>query len=56
MNKFHVNIATDDEPYDAKTYCQNILRANRVLDRPKHILENGSGTQLLVFHLRTINH
>jgi hypothetical protein len=44
MNKFHVNIATDDEPYDAKIFCQNMLRANRVLLRPKHILEDGNDT------------
>jgi hypothetical protein len=36
MNKFHVNIATNDEPYNAKIYCQNILRANRILDGPNN--------------------
>jgi len=34
MNKFHVNIATDDEPYEAKVYCQNVLLANRALEGP----------------------
>jgi len=35
MNKFHVNIATEDEPNHASIYCQNQLLANRVLDGPK---------------------
>jgi len=35
MNKFHVNVATEDEPYEALIYCQNELRANRALDGPK---------------------
>ena len=34
MNKFHVNVATEDEPYEALIYCQNKLHANRALDRP----------------------
>merc|ERR1712194_819552 len=34
MNKFHVNIATEDEPYEAKVYCQNVLLATRALEGP----------------------
>merc|ERR1712194_809844 len=34
MNKFHVNIATEDEPYEAKIYCQNVLLATRALEGP----------------------
>merc|ERR1711884_930018 len=41
MNKFHVNIATEDEPYEAKIYCQNVLRATRALDRPNNDDDNG---------------
>merc|ERR1712118_9149 len=36
MNKFHVNIATKDEPYEARIFCQNELRANRALDSPNN--------------------
>jgi len=35
MNKFHVNVATEDQPYEALVYCQSALRANRDLDGPK---------------------
>jgi len=34
MNKFHVNIATADEPYEATVYCQNVLLATRALEGP----------------------
>jgi len=34
MNKFHVNIATEDKPYEAKIFCQNELLASRALDSP----------------------
>merc|ERR1712238_453093 len=34
MNKFHVNIATDDEPYEAKVNCQNKVLAIRALEGP----------------------
>jgi len=34
MNKFHVNIATADEPYNAKIYCQNEKLATRALEDP----------------------
>merc|ERR1712238_412482 len=34
MNKFHVNIATDDEPYEAKVYCQDTVLAIRALEGP----------------------
>lgn len=34
MNKFHVNIATEDQPYEAKIFCNNALRAQRALDGP----------------------
>jgi hypothetical protein len=35
MTKFHVNIATEDEPSFASLYCQNRLLKNRVLEGPK---------------------
>jgi len=35
MGKFHVNIATEDEPNEAWIYCQNRLHTNRVLDGPR---------------------
>jgi len=35
MNKFHVNVATEEQPYEALIYCQNKLRASRALDGPK---------------------
>jgi len=35
MNKFHVNVAQADEPYEAKIYCQGVLHAQRALDYPK---------------------
>merc|ERR1711862_620838 len=35
MNKFHVNVATEDQPYEALVYCQSKLQANRDLDGPK---------------------
>merc|ERR1712157_632749 len=35
MNKFHVNVATEDQPYEALVYCLNKLLANRSLDGPK---------------------
>merc|ERR1712238_336541 len=34
MNKFHVNIATDDEPYEAKVNCQKKVLAIRALEGP----------------------
>merc|ERR1712072_1460838 len=34
MNKFHVNVATKDEPYKASVYCKNELLAERALDGP----------------------
>jgi len=34
MNKFHINVATDDEPYEANVYCQNVLLATRALEGP----------------------
>jgi hypothetical protein len=34
MSKFHVNIATEDEPYEAKVECHNVLLAQRALDPP----------------------
>jgi len=36
MNKFHVNIATEDRPSKALIYCQNQLLAERELDGPKN--------------------
>lgn len=39
MNKFHVNIATEDEPYEAAIYCDENLLAFRTLDAPKAPLE-----------------
>jgi hypothetical protein len=35
MRKFHVNVATEDEPDVAWIYCHNQLRANRELEGPK---------------------
>jgi len=35
MNKFHVNIATADEPYEASVYCQKVLLAQRALEGPR---------------------
>merc|ERR1711933_420384 len=35
MNKFHVNIATEDEPYEASIYCGNELLVSRTIDGPK---------------------
>ena len=35
MNKFHVNVATEDEPNRASLYCQNKLLASRALVGPK---------------------
>eukprot|EP00536_Pseudo-nitzschia_multiseries_P017210 jgi/Psemu1/264124/estExt_Genewise1Plus.C_14320001 len=35
MNKFHVNVATADEPYKASVYCQKALLAQRALDGPQ---------------------
>jgi len=34
MNKFHVNVATEDKPYKASIYCFDELRASRELDWP----------------------
>merc|ERR1712238_462716 len=34
MNKFHVNIATADEPYEATVYCHNVVLATRALEGP----------------------
>jgi len=34
MNKFHVNILTDDEPYKAAVYCDGVKLAERALDPP----------------------
>jgi hypothetical protein len=34
MNKFHVNIATEDEPNEAMIYCYNELRASLMLNGP----------------------
>lgn len=35
MNKFHVNIATEDEPFEASIYCENELLVSRALDGPR---------------------
>merc|ERR1719343_1976152 len=35
MNKFHVNVATEDRPSKASIYCKNELLAERELDGPK---------------------
>ena len=35
MNKFHVNVATEDAAIHASIYCQNQLLASRTLDGPK---------------------
>jgi hypothetical protein len=35
MNKFHVNVATEDDAHDVSIYCQNQLRASRSVDGPK---------------------
>merc|ERR1711862_905255 len=35
MNKFHVNIATEDQPYKASIYCQNQLHTSIDLEGPK---------------------
>merc|ERR1712003_282108 len=34
MNKFHVNIATEDEPNEALIYCYNEVRASLTLNGP----------------------
>jgi len=34
MNKFHVNVASEDRPYSATIYCFNELRTFRALDGP----------------------
>merc|ERR1712066_104705 len=34
MNKFHVNVAQEDEPYEAEIYCKNERLARRALDSP----------------------
>jgi len=39
MNKFHVNIATEDEPYEAAIYCEGKLLDSHNLDEPKAALE-----------------
>jgi hypothetical protein len=39
MNKFHVNVATVDEPYEAKVYCRNELQAQRALELPREPLK-----------------
>jgi len=35
MNKFHVNVATEDRPFKASIYCRNEILADRSLDGPK---------------------
>merc|ERR1712174_96340 len=35
MNKFHINVATEDEPNEASIYCANELLISRGLDWPK---------------------
>merc|ERR1712174_67136 len=35
MNKFHINVATEDEPNEASIYCANELLISRGLDGPK---------------------
>jgi len=35
MNKFHVNVPTEDEPYEASIYCWGELLDSRTLDGPK---------------------
>jgi len=35
MNKFHVNVATEDKPYDASIYCYSKLRTSRPLHAPR---------------------
>ena len=35
MNKFHVNVATEDRPSKASVYCKNEIVAERELDGPR---------------------
>jgi len=35
MNKFHVNVATEDDPHEASLYCRGELLAIRALDAPR---------------------
>eukprot|EP00587_Corethron_hystrix_P001005 CAMPEP_0113303838 /NCGR_PEP_ID=MMETSP0010_2-20120614/4082_1 /TAXON_ID=216773 ORGANISM="Corethron hystrix, Strain 308" /NCGR_SAMPLE_ID=MMETSP0010_2 /ASSEMBLY_ACC=CAM_ASM_000155 /LENGTH=958 /DNA_ID=CAMNT_0000157891 /DNA_START=90 /DNA_END=2963 /DNA_ORIENTATION=+ /assembly_acc=CAM_ASM_000155 len=35
MNKFHINVATEDRPYKASIYCFHTLRITRNLEEPK---------------------
>jgi hypothetical protein len=39
MNKFHVNVATEDVPTKAAVYCDGFLLDERALDGPKGTLE-----------------
>merc|ERR1711933_225370 len=36
MNKFHVNVATEDRPFKASIYCKNEILADRELDGPRN--------------------
>jgi hypothetical protein len=42
MNKFHVNVATEDRPSKASIYCRNKILADRSLDGP-----NNDGSPLI---------
>jgi len=35
MNKFHINIATEEEPFEASIFCYGNQRTSRVLNSPK---------------------
>lgn len=38
MNKFHINVATAEEPLEARIVCQETLLAQRALEGPKETL------------------